>query len=446
MKALVYDAKTSIELKEIPIPRPKCDEVLIKVTYAGICGSDMVAWRGGFTRIKSPVVLGHEMIGTVVEPGINVPENLFKAGERVVAEPIRSCGHCDFCRKGHYNCCSSMKVIGLDLDGGFAEYCAVPYSRLHKIPEGIQDLTAILCEPFAVASHMVARTGLVFGDTALITGAGPIGLTVACVAKEAGARVIITEINPKRIEIARGFGFEVIDPGNNEDAKSLEGFAADAAFELSGAPSSMDFIIKHIKRGGCVLVGAFFKKPLETDMHTVTLHELKLIGSRMYCTGDYQKSMALLQKESFGGRKMISHVIALKDIVEKGFAPIANGDPVVKIIVKINEVRMIMGKVKVVCMVKKLESLTLDEFSAYWKTTHADMDLQYKYLRGYCININYPEYNDNPPYDGSCEMYWDSYEEMQADFSSELGQRAGTDGANFIADSITLITHEDRMK
>jgi (R,R)-butanediol dehydrogenase / meso-butanediol dehydrogenase / diacetyl reductase len=341
MKALVYTPNDKIEVIEMPKPDLKSGEVLIKVKLAGICGSDMVAWQGGFARITKPVILGHEFTGEIAEYHDDQAGKL-AIGTRVVVEPIDSCGECDPCKNGHYNVCRSLKVIDLDRDGGFAEYVSVPYNRVHAIPDSLTYERAALCEPVTVAIHMIARTGMKFGDKVAIFGAGPIGLLTAVIAKKAGAsKIIITDINDYRIALAKELGFEVID-GRSAEVKKLfmeqmgvEG--ADISFELAANLNTLDMAIDITKIRGTVLAGGIFKKLPTIDLQKITLQEQHLLGTRLYTYSDFDRAIDFLDRDDSPVEKLITRQLGISEAIECGFYAIKNGEDVMKIIINLEK-------------------------------------------------------------------------------------------------------------
>src|SRR5690606_38916289 len=191
-------------------PVPGAGEVLVEVAHVGVCGSDLLIWEGGLSRVRPPVVLGHEFCGTVVDangaPGV-------RAGDRVAVEPLLTCGRCHPCRNGAAHVCRALRLIGIDVDGAAARLVRVSADRLHRLPDGLPLRDAALTEPTSVAVHMVRRAGVSFGDTVAVLGGGPVGALVAIVARYAGAaRVVVSEPNPARRAILAGLGMEVFDP------------------------------------------------------------------------------------------------------------------------------------------------------------------------------------------------------------------------------------------
>lgn len=340
MKAIVYDAKDKIFVQEKPEPQPKSGEILVNIKWAGICGSDMVAWNGGFARIKEPVILGHELTGEIVQIADDEDKKKFKVGQRVVVEPILACGQCEACRKGNYNVCRNLKVIGLDSDGGFASYVSVPTIRVHKLPDTISYDRAALCEPVAVAVHMVRRTKLKVGDTVAVLGAGPIGLLVAMVARESGAsKIILSDINPFRLKLTEELGFKTIngkDAGRDEILDYVGDEGADVTFELAAQESTLKLATEITKISGTILAGGIFKNPPKVTMQELTLKEHNFIGSRMYTFSDYEAAINLLEKDNFNVEKLITKKLSIDEAIPKGFEAIKNGEDVMKVLIKMD--------------------------------------------------------------------------------------------------------------
>ena len=211
-----------VEVQDIPRPEPKPDEVLIKVKSAAICGSDLGIYHytPAYSKMKLPVVLGHEFSGEITEKGTEVKG--FKAGDRVLAESVKSCGVCSFCKSGMSNLCDQSTLFGINTDGGFAEYVTVPYKLLHRVPDAMSYDQAALVEPLSNAVHFVRDiTQFRIDDYVVVQGCGPIGLFSGQLFKLGGARVLVTglSVDKKRFEIAEKLGLETlnIEEENLED-------------------------------------------------------------------------------------------------------------------------------------------------------------------------------------------------------------------------------------
>ncbi|MBC8080757.1 MAG: alcohol dehydrogenase catalytic domain-containing protein [Gorillibacterium sp.] len=300
MKAAVLNQWEQIEIVDVPVPVLGDEEVLIKVKYSGVCGSDVTIYKGSHPTAKTPVILGHEFTG-VVERVNSTKRHDLKQGDRVVVEPLISCGDCAACRAGNWHVCRSLKLLGIHSNGGFADYVKVPAAKVIKLKDSINDRVAALTEPFAVGFHVNQRAGTKAGDKVLIIGGGPIGLIVGIVAKRCGAeRVVFTELNEARIDIIKSFGFEAINP-TQEDVAALsseitEEAGYDVVFEVSGSQvgllSATDLCAI---RGTIVFVGFPHKRP-EFDVIKTIFKELTIVGSRVYTFQDFTRTVRMLEE------------------------------------------------------------------------------------------------------------------------------------------------------
>ena len=193
-KPLFIWEKKQVVLKDIDVPERGPDEVLIRVSRAGLCGTDLHIYQGHMDRrVQTPLVMGHEMCGEIVEAPSGTD---IEVGDRVVVEPTVWCGTCPACRRGHRHICQNLNFLGIDSPGAFQAYWNVPVDRLHRVPDGLSDEAGALIEPLAVAVHDVRRAGVELGDRAVVIGGGPIGMLVAMAARMDGAGVMISEVNP----------------------------------------------------------------------------------------------------------------------------------------------------------------------------------------------------------------------------------------------------------
>lgn len=340
MKALFYDPrKEDISIEETAMPTLRQGDVMLKMDMVGICGSDVVAWKGGFKRITEPVILGHEGVGYITD--LNGMENSgFTLGERVVLEPLDTCGQCDACKKGHYNVCEHFKIHGIDKPGLFAEYVAARADRIHKISDSVSTERCATCEPVSVAVHMVRRANVSYGDTVVISGAGPIGLLVGIISQRAGAsKVIITDMNNYKLNLARELGMipiNIMDEDYMDQIFAhLDGKYADVAFELVGVADALNTCLKVAKCRGTLLTAGMFKSIPSVEIGQAIFKEVNVVGSRVYTYDDYERAIRLLEDETFPIEKLISAVVPLDKVKEEGFRPLREGKDLVKILVKI---------------------------------------------------------------------------------------------------------------
>jgi len=341
MKAAVTTQWNRIELKDLPRPKPGPGECLVRPIYTGICGSDVHVYLGHHPTAKAPIVQGHEFVGLVDQIGPG-PEPDFAVGDRVVVEPLISCGQCEACRAGHWHVCRKLNLLGIHTDGAFAEVVRVATAKVVPVPKGLSDQVAALAEPFAVGMHVCRRAELRVGESVLVIGAGPIGLVLGMVAKTAGAEVPVCEVHPERIAQAQQFGFPVLH-GAQEPAQAAahatggEGF--DVVLEASGSQPGVLLATEACRiRGRIVQVGFFGRRP-EADLMKVIFKELTLIGSRVYSFDHFRRTVPLLerivQQQTFDVSRLISETCPL-DALEASLATMIRGEARGKILVQIS--------------------------------------------------------------------------------------------------------------
>ena len=338
MKAAVTTQWNRIEIQDIPQPHAGPGECLIRPKLTGICGSDVHVYLGHHPTAKAPVVQGHEFVGIVERIG-DGPDPGFAVGDRVVVEPLISCGRCEACRVGNWHVCRRLNLLGIHANGAFAESVRVACQKVIKVPPGLSDRIAALAEPFAVGVHVCRRAEIRVGDNVLVIGAGPIGLIRGMVAKTAGAAVAFCEVQAERIEQARGLGFAVID-GNQEPAVAVaaatNGEGYDVVLEASGSQPGVLLAAEVCRiRGRIVQVGFFGKRP-EADLMKVIFKELTLVGSRVYSLEDFRCTLPVLarmvEQKTFDIDRMICDTCAL-DGLEASIGRMMRGEARGKILV-----------------------------------------------------------------------------------------------------------------
>ena len=291
MKAAVLENWFDLQLKDIPIPVPGKDEALIKVIMAGVCGSDITVYKGKHMTATVPTVLSHEILGRIesLPEGYDGP---FTVGQRVLMNPIISCGKCAACRRGLPHVCENLKLLGIHVDGGFAEYTKVGVDKLVAIDDDFPDEVAILGEPFAVGAHVMVNSDIQPGDKIFISGGATVGLYIAIFAKAAGAeRVIISEINEPRRQFVESMGIETINP-ENTDAMDLMREVTDGGFDIvydtSGAPSCILQMPDLCRCGGKLLSLGLSGDAYPFIIGKVSFKEIRLIGNRLYSQQDFE--------------------------------------------------------------------------------------------------------------------------------------------------------------
>ena len=297
MRALMKVAPQpgALEIREVPRPEPRADEVVIDVAGASICGSDlhMAEWHPMARWMKTPVILGHEFAGIVAEVGSAV--NDLQPGDAVAVESVIWCGQCPPCRTGKTNVCNERRLFGIHEPGGLAEAVAVPYRLTHRVPASVPIAHAALAEPTTVALHAVLLQPPQPGDVVLVMGPGPVGLLAGRVARAFGARVLIAGTpsdSALRLPAAQTLGLEPLDPAVPlRDA--LTG-PVDLVLECSGAAAALDAALYAVKRGGGITLVGMPSAPVPLDVTQALRSELALRATYFGTWHDFERSLALI--------------------------------------------------------------------------------------------------------------------------------------------------------
>jgi (R,R)-butanediol dehydrogenase/meso-butanediol dehydrogenase/diacetyl reductase len=350
MKAAVWHGKKDIRVEDVTVPvAPKPDEVQIKVHWCGICGSDLHEYLAGpifipteahpLTGHSGKTILGHEFSGTVVAVGKDVTN--VRVGDLVAPDACQHCGTCITCREGRYNVCEKLAFTGLMADGAFAEYVNVPSNIVYVLPQGFSDEAAALIEPLATGFKAVRLAGTILGETAVVFGAGTIGLGTLMCAKAAGAgKVIVVEMSAARKKLAKECGADVIlDPKEcdviAEIKKMTGGSGADVSFECIGNKFTGPLAIDAIRNNGRAVIVGIFEEPSAFNFFSLSATDKKVIGTLAYTLEDFKGVSALLASGAIKTEPMITGKIELADIVGGGFEELVNNkDAHIKILVR----------------------------------------------------------------------------------------------------------------
>ncbi|WP_293013372.1 L-threonine 3-dehydrogenase [Paracoccus sp. (in: a-proteobacteria)] len=332
MKALVKARpEPGLWMEQVPVPEPRPGEVLIRVGKSAICGTDVHIWNWdawAAQTVPVPLVTGHEFSGVIADTGSAVTG--FRPGQRVSGEGHITCGACRNCRAGRGHLCRNTLGVGVQRAGSFAEYLCLPESNVVPIPDDIPDEIAAIFDPFGNAVHTALSFDCV-GEDVLVTGAGPIGIMGALVARRAGARkVVITDINPSRLDLARRMGLDqAIDPSREDLRKVMarlgmtEGF--DIGLEMSGAAPAFRQMIDVMNNGGKIAILGIAPTGFEIDWNKVIFKMLNLkgiYGREMYET--WYKMIGLVQA-GLDLAPLITHRLPIDDF-ETGFAAMRSGE------------------------------------------------------------------------------------------------------------------------
>jgi len=322
LRAVVKDRpEPGIWVKDTSVPAISPNEILIRVKRGSICGSDIgiYDYSAAYSEFaKLPLILGHEFVGNVDRIGSDVID--FKAGDRVVAESVISCGHCGFCRSGRTNLCVSFKVLGIQTNGGFAEYVNVPARHVHHLRDELSFREGSLIEPATVACHAVLDGRLVEPmDFVTLIGPGPIGLLAAQVARASGSAHILVvgiDVDAKRLAIARELGFETINSMEQDPVqRTFEltgGIGANAVIVAAGAPQALTQACELVRKGGRIHTVGILSKPVELAVTGLIRKEVTLSGSFVSTWKNYEQVMALAVSKKIQLEPLVTHEFELE--------------------------------------------------------------------------------------------------------------------------------------
>jgi L-iditol 2-dehydrogenase len=321
--AKVDRTRGALELVDRPRPEPAADEALVEVDYAGLCGSDagIYKFKSAFERMTLPTVIGHEYAGRVVEVGANVTR--FEAGDRVVERPIRGCGECYQCDIGESNVCRDAVITGVDHDGAWEEYIAVPERALHPVPDDVDQKQAAIVEPTSIGARAVIENSRVgAGDRVLVEGPGPIGLLTAQIAAAQGGEVVVSGVGQDadyRLPLAEELGFETVDVATDDlDARRDEhtdGVGYDVVFDTTGHPSGLTTAVDQVRKGGqIVLVGQTGETTMEYSPLVRAEIDLQCSYASMY--DDFERSLRLIRRGDVDTATFVDDRFSLLDVDE----------------------------------------------------------------------------------------------------------------------------------
>ena len=306
-----------IDMLDVPVPAIKANEVLINMKRLGICGSDIQVYHGKHKYMRFPVVQGHEGAGVIVKTGEKA-EGL-SVGDKVTIQPQVFCGKCYPCQIGHYNVCEHLKVFGIHEPGMASEYFAAEASKVIKLPQDMSFDQGAMVEPAAVAVGAVRRCGDIEGNNILVLGAGTIGNLAAQTAQACGAdKVMITDINSKRLDIAGDCGIEYCINTKEKDigdaiSEIFEDRKADVIIDCAGVKTTIDQAINNARRASKIVVVGNFKEPVEIEMPLLQRREIDMIGIMMYVKEDFEEAIRLMQEGKVKTEKLITDYYRIRD-------------------------------------------------------------------------------------------------------------------------------------
>lgn len=316
MRAVCLDAPGDIRIKEAALPNAKQGEALIRVRAAGICGSDIGAFKGVNPLVSYPRIIGHEIAGEIVE--ISGSGNNLKIGDRVILDPYQYCGKCYPCSLGRTNCCENLKVIGVHIDGGMQEYISYPVNMLVPVPDSIAWEHIPLAEPLTIALHATHRTRLKHGEHVAISGAGAIGILIAMCALSYGAIPVMIDVVEERLEFAKKQGVPHIinarEVNPNEMVREItNGRMAEVVIEASGANAAIRNALDLVSFAGRIALTGWPKKETSLPTDLITKKELDILGSRT-SAGEFKEALTLISNGKVDAKVILSKIVSLDDI------------------------------------------------------------------------------------------------------------------------------------
>ncbi|MFI0770422.1 zinc-binding dehydrogenase [Streptomyces sp. NPDC021218] len=333
---MTVTADGEVIVEEVARARPAAGEARVRTLLAGICGSDVHARRGEHPFISRPYHPGHEAVGVVdgIGPGVtSVAE-----GDRVLLEPNLVCGTCRHCRSGRYNICGGLRVVGCQTAGAMADGFTVSADRLHRVPDGLTDVQAVLVEPLATPVHAVRRAGDLAGGGVLVLGAGPIGLLTALAARAAGARTVtVTDPVAAKRDRAVRLGADAAlasgTPGLPDLVRERLGGGADVVFDCVSMSASITQAVQSVEKGGTVMVVGVPQGPSSVPLDLVQDREITVRGSLMYVGEDVRAAMSLLETGVVPADEFVTATFPLERADEAFRA--AGGPDQMKVLVKV---------------------------------------------------------------------------------------------------------------
>ncbi|MFC5402764.1 galactitol-1-phosphate 5-dehydrogenase [Cohnella soli] len=302
MKALVYEGPRDMKMREAEVPAPEVGEVLIKVAYSGICGSELSGYLGHNALRKPPLIFGHEFSGTIAAIGEGVagrPDLLI--GARVTANPLVTCGRCSYCLRGMQQLCAERKLLSAALPGSNAEYVKIPATFVYALPDHVSFQQGALVEPIACGVRVAELAAAKPGDRVLIMGMGPIGLFILQALRVYGVRdVVAVDLNKDRLEMAEALGATAVHPKETDTAEAIRamtgGAGVQVAIDAVGSAATRRVCVEHCAPGGKVVVTGLHEAESSLQVNHMIRQEISLSGSFAYSAINFQTALRWLSE------------------------------------------------------------------------------------------------------------------------------------------------------
>ena len=321
MKAAVfYGAHEPMRIEDVPTPEPRAGEILIRVAGCGVCHTDLhYLDHGTPTFKKPPVILGHEVAGTVAAVGAGV--STVREGDRVLVPAVLSCGHCTLCRTGRENICENSLMLGNHIDGGYAEYVAVPGKDVFRMPDDVPLVEgSVIADAVTTPFHAVVRRGRVAaGDWVIVLGCGGVGLSLVQIAAALGARVIAVDVKDNKLDTARRFGASAVfnaagTPKLDREIRGLSHGGVDVAFEAVGTAATQETAMNCLRTGARLVLVGYSPETLPLNAGRVMFREIEVVGSLGCRPVDYPRAIELVRQGRVRLRELVTHRFPLARI------------------------------------------------------------------------------------------------------------------------------------
>ena len=337
MKAIVIDKPYEVEIRDVPMPTVGEGEVLLRVLYVGICGADVASYTGNQPFTTYPRIPGHEFSAEIIE----IPENDkgLKKGDVVTCNPYFNCGKCYSCERGHVNCCTDNRTMGVQRDGAFCEYISMPVERIYP-GMGLTAQELALIEPFSISRHAISRAVIHQTDSVLIVGAGPIGMFALLAAKQFAGKIAVADVLNNRLDLAMSYGADgVVNTATDDIAKFTEEFTDgrgfDVCIEACGRPETFLMCIDEAAYAANIILIGNGKRET-TFLHSIILKkELNIFGSRNAMKQDFLDNIELAASGKVDVMKMVSGVYEMDKAAEAFDALAHNKGDLAKLLIRI---------------------------------------------------------------------------------------------------------------
>lgn len=335
MKAVQIIEPNKLQIIEVPMPSiDTSNNVLIKMTAAGICGSDIGIYHGTNAAATYPRIIGHEIVGVVTKTAPSVEK--LNIGDRVIVNQVKNCGHCYPCRKNRGNVCDNLQVRGVHIDGGYQEFIAVPEHDCYILPDSISDIDAVMIEPTTIAFQACSRAELQKDDMLLLLGSGALGSSILKIARMICDTIIVADINEEKLKIAQGNGAtHVINVGKEDLGSKIkeytEGHGATVSIDAVCSKTSLLSLLEATGNAGRVITMGFSVAPTEINQFVITSKELDVRGSRLQ-NNMFGKAIQLINSGKLDLNNSASHTFPLEK-AQEAFDFIDSKDPSIRKIV-----------------------------------------------------------------------------------------------------------------